>query len=139
MMEEEVEGFAGQRLASPYNETTFVGFPSPAEGLTNASLSLDQLLVRHAHATFFMRAGSHSMSGAGIQQGDYLVVDRSINALSGHIVVAVVDGEMCLGRLKRQGQELVLMSEPKDKTAERLDGGGEREIWGVVCGLARKF
>jgi DNA polymerase V len=69
------------------------GFPSPADDFIERRLSLDEHLIQHKESTFFMRVAGHSMRGLGIYDGDLLIVDRSVPATHGCVVVAVVDGE----------------------------------------------
>jgi SOS-response transcriptional repressor LexA len=76
------------------------GFPSPADDDLEGTIDLNAQLIRHPAATFFLRVQGDSMTGAGIHDGDLLVVDREREARSGSIVVAAVDGELTLKRLK---------------------------------------
>ena len=73
-------------------EYVAAGFPSPAEGYTGGHLNLDEHLIKHPSATFFVRAAGESMTGVGIFPGDLLIVDRSLRAVDGSVVIAVVDG-----------------------------------------------
>ena len=82
------------------------GFPSPADDYVERSLDLNEELIQHPAATYFLRAGGCSMQGAGIHDGDLLIVDRSINAEPGMVVVAVVDGEFTVKRLARGDAQL---------------------------------
>ena len=123
-----VEGRAGQPLLAPIP----AGWPSPAENYVEDSLDLHRLVVRNPPATFFLRVVGHSMVGAGIHNGDLLVVDRSITPISGKVVVAKVDGELTVKRLlKRQGK-MVLCPENPDFKEIDLDASEETYIWGVV-------
>ena len=79
------------------------GFPSPAEQYAEMPLDLNELLVRNPPATYFVRASGDSMTGAGIRSGDILVVDRSLDAADGSIVIANVDGEFTVKRLRMNG------------------------------------
>jgi DNA polymerase V len=109
------------------------GFPSPADDHLEASIDLNQHYVRHPAATFFVRVQGTSMIGAGIHSGDMLVVDRSLEAKSGSIVIAVVNGEMTLKRLLLSGDEVWLMPEnPEFQPLQILDGM-ELQLWGVVA------
>src|SRR5262245_6012211 len=80
------------------------GFPSPAEGLIDKTLDLNEHLISHPAATYFVRVAGESMVEAGIHSGDLLIVDRAVQAQSGHIVIAAVNGELTVKRLRlRQG------------------------------------
>ena len=74
------------------------GFPSPAEDHIDRKLDLNELLIQHPVATFFVRVAGESMKDAGINHGDILVVDRSLEAVSGKIVIAIVNGELTVKR-----------------------------------------
>ena len=116
------------------------GFPSPAEDYLDHQLDLNEHLVKHPASTFFVRVSGDSMRGAGIASGDILVVDRSLEARPGHVVVACVDGCLTIKRLKRRGAALVLAPENPGYPEIALDPETGAEIWGVatyvVHGLA---
>ena len=115
------------------------GFPSPADDYIEGRLSLDEHLVRHREATFFVRAKGNSMVGAGIFDGDLLVVDKSLDPASGDIVIAVMDGELTVKRLIRLGDRVILRPEnPRFKDIE-LQDGQELHVWGVVTSSVKKF
>ncbi|MBT7942156.1 MAG: translesion error-prone DNA polymerase V autoproteolytic subunit, partial [Alphaproteobacteria bacterium] len=78
------------------------GFPSPADDYMEGALDLNEHLIRRPAATFFLRVLGDSMTGAGIHSGDLLIVDRSIHPIDGHIVIAVIDGELTVKRLSRR-------------------------------------
>lgn len=116
------------------------GFPSPADDHIEQRLDLNQYMIQHAAATYFVRVKGDSMIDAGIRDNDVLVVDRSVTARVGSIVVAVVNGEFTvktLGRTKT-GQPLLAPANSKYATIELKDGMSF-EVWGVVTGSVRKF
>lgn len=115
------------------------GFPSPADDYLEGEIDLARLLVERPAATFLMRVSGHSMSGAGILDGDYVVVDRSLEARSGHVVVAVVTGEMTIKRLCVTGGRTLLQAENPDYPAVVLGEDYPAELWGVVVGVVRKL
>ncbi len=77
------------------------GFPSPADDYVEKTLDLNELLIQKPAATFFVRAQGESMLGAGIHPNDILVVDRSLEAVSGKIVICALNGELAVKRLKQ--------------------------------------
>lgn len=87
------------------------GFPSPADDYVEAWLDLNELLIEHKDATFFLRASGDSMTGAGIQEGSLLVVDRALEARHGDIVIAVIDGELTVKRLEKRRGKIRLVAE----------------------------
>ena len=109
------------------------GFPSPADDHLEASIDLNQQYVRHPAATFFVRVQGDSMINAGIHSGDMLVVDRSLSAESGSIVIAVVNGELTVKRLVLMGDEVWLQPENSAYQALQIKDGMELHIWGVVA------
>jgi len=114
------------------------GFPSPADD-SHETFDIVSLIVRHPAATFFMRVAGDSMTGAGIFDGDLLVVDRSIEAQSGDIVVAVVNGEFTIKRFRCYGSRIELVPENPKYHKIILNEGMELEIWGTVTGAYKSF
>lgn len=115
-----------------FAESVAAGFPSPATGELNGTLDLNQLCVRHPAATYFVRARGDSMSGAGIDDGDVLVVDRSATVTNGAIIIASIHGEFTVKRLDKQGTKVRLLPEnPAYKPIEIIPGCGA-EFFGVV-------
>ena len=115
------------------------GFPSPAEDYIEGALDLNEHLVAHREATFFVRVQGHSMTGAGIHDGDLLVVDRALEAGHGDIVVAVVDGELTVKRLWRRGARVRLLAENPAFAPIELKDGQELAVWGVVTSIVRRM
>ncbi|MBF0284103.1 MAG: translesion error-prone DNA polymerase V autoproteolytic subunit [Magnetococcales bacterium] len=108
------------------------GFPSPADDFIERRIDLNEHLILHREATFFMRVEGNSMEGAGIHDGDLLVVDRAATAVSGSVVVAVVDGGFTVKRLLREGGRCRLQA--AHPAYPEMEIGPERELtlWGVV-------
>ena len=108
------------------------GFPSPADEYIEVGLALNELLIRHPSSTFFLRVSGDSMLDAGIQHGDLLVVDRSLEARPGLIVVAVLDGAFTLKRLARHRGRLRLEAANSAYPPLELHQCGDVQIWGVA-------
>lgn len=115
-------------------ESVRAGFPSVAQDYASGDLSLDERLVEHPEATFMVRVAGDSMTGAGIFDGDLLVVDRSLDARDGDVVVAVLDGELTVKRLLRDRHGWYLHAEHPGYPDFRPERFGEGLIWGVVLG-----
>lgn len=114
------------------------GFPSPAEDF-HESFDIVEHIVQRPAATFFMRVAGDSMNEAGIFDGDLVIVDRSLEPETGDIVVAVLNGEFTIKRLRRTNSRIELVPEnPKYRTII-LNEGMELEIWGVVTGSYKSF
>ncbi|MEW6238501.1 MAG: translesion error-prone DNA polymerase V autoproteolytic subunit [Candidatus Omnitrophota bacterium] len=116
-------------LAGP---SAAAGFPSPADDYVEKQLDLNEYLIHNPAATFFVRVSGDSMTGAGIHHGDILVVDRSLEAAAGMVVVAAVEGEMVVKRLRRLEGKLALT--PDNDAYPPIEIGEETEcaVWGVV-------
>ena len=121
------------RLALPLaGERVAAGFPSPADDYVEVGIDLNEQLIRHPASTFFLRVSGESMTGAGIHDGDLLVVDRSLDPRPGRVVVAVLDGAFTLKRLTRHRGRLRLEAANPAYPALELHHCGEVQIWGVA-------
>lgn len=115
------------------------GFPSPAEDYLDRRLDLHQYLVRNEAATFFLRAHGESMIGAGIHDGDLLIVDRSIDAGHRKVVIAALDGELTVKRLlRREGRVLLAPENPRFEPIDITENEFVH-IWGVVTYVVHKL
>ena len=115
------------------------GFPSPAEDYIDRKLDLNELLIANPAATFFVRVAGDSMIGAGINHDDILVVDRSLEATSGKIVIAVYNGELTVKRLVRDKETIKLVAENPNYAPLVIDDDNGCEIWGVVTSVIHQF
>jgi DNA polymerase V len=115
------------------------GFPSPATDYVEESLDLNAYLVTNKAATFVFQVKGDSMIGAGIHDGDKVIVDRSINAAHDDIVAAVVDGEYTLKRLFKRAGRIELRPENPLFSPIVFNAGIELQIWGVVTGSIRRY
>lgn len=120
-----------------YASQPAAGFPAPGDDLVERPLDLNDLLVENESATFFVRVAGDSMEGAKIFAGDILVVDRSVEPKSGHIVVAAVYGELVVKRLQKTPTGLNLVSENESYAPITIEDGTDCYVWGVVTGSAR--
>ena len=115
------------------------GCPSPATDYLEDGLDLNAYLVQHPAATFLFSVQGHSMQGAGILDGDKVVVDRAVDARHGHIVVATVDGEFTLKRLYQRHNRVELHPENPAFPPIQFTGSTQLQIWGVVVGVVRRY
>lgn len=115
-----------------YLSKVAAGFPSPADNYIERRLDLNEHLIKHKEATFFVRVNGDSMTGAGIFDNDLLVVDRAINPDVGRIVVASVNGELTVKRLMRNDGKLWLVAENSAYAPIEMKDGMDCVIWGVV-------
>ncbi len=129
-----------QQHKSPlYASSPAAGFPAPGDDMVEKALDVNDLLVKNPASTFFVRVQGDSMEGAGIFSGDILVVDRSVEARSGKIVVAAVNGELVVKRLCTENGQLLLVSENEAYAPIVVGESEECFVWGVVTGSARIF
>lgn len=108
------------------------GFPSPADDYLDRKLDLNEYLVKNPAATFFVRVAGDSMTGAGINDNDILIVDRSLEPCSGNIVIAVVNGELTVKRLMRSKNSWRLLAENPTYPPLEIDEETPLEVWGVA-------
>ncbi|MEM1282938.1 MAG: translesion error-prone DNA polymerase V autoproteolytic subunit [Chlamydiota bacterium] len=115
-----------------FSSAVQAGFPSPADDYVERQLDLNELMVQHPAATFFVRVEGESMRDAGIHAGDILVVDRSVEATNGKIVVAVINGEFTVKRFTNDATGAYLVPENPDFPKLKVDENSEFQIWGIV-------
>jgi DNA polymerase V len=138
-------------VAAPQNDTASrqkpplylspvaAGFPSPADDYPDRRLDLHEHLIKNAAATFFVRAFGDSMIRAGIQDGDLLIVDRSLHAGNGSVVIAAVAGELTVKYLANRKGRILLV--PANEEYPELDITEQEDtvIWGVVTYAIHKL
>ena len=124
------------RLSLPlFTGKVAAGFPSPADDYVEKNLDLNELLVQKPAATFFVRAQGESMLGAGIHPNDILVVDRSLEAVPGKVVICAINGELTVKRLERVNEQWQLKAENSDYADIVIHDELELVIWGVVTNV----
>jgi len=128
---QELSQFAPQLELPLFTSKVPAGFPSPADDHLEASIDLNQQFIEHPATTFFVRVQGHSMKEAGIQSGDMLIVDRSLEAKSGSIVIAVVNGELTVKRLIIENRQVWLKPENTDYEPLLITEEMDLHIWGV--------
>lgn len=108
------------------------GFPSPAADFEGTQISLDKVLVKNFEATFYAKADGTSMIGAGIDDGDIMVIDRSIEPTDGKIAVCLIDGDFTVKRIKVEKDALYLMPENKAFQPIKITEDNKLVVWGIV-------
>lgn len=114
------------------NNTVSAGFPSPADDFKEKRISLDRTLIKNKEATFYARVSGKSMIGAGLDDGDLLVIDRSLEAEHGKIAVCFLDGEFTVKRLHMEKNTITLMPENENYKPIKVPKDSDLLIWGVV-------
>ena len=122
-----------------YEGGVSAGFPSPAEDYMHSKLDLNDLLIDHPSATYYVRVNGDSMLGAGIQSGDLLVVDRSLEVIDNSIVVANINGEFTVKRIKKNKNKMFLVPENKKYKPIEVTEEMDFELFGVVAHVIHHF
>ncbi len=115
-----------------FMEPVYAGFPSPAGDYIEDRLDLNEFLIKHPAATFFVRAAGDSMIEAGIHHGDILIVDRALESSDNAVVIAVLAGELTVKRLRKIGDTFYLTPDNRHHDPILVGEETEVEIWGVV-------
>ena len=116
------------------------GFPSPADDYIENNLSLSELLIRNHLSTFLMKTSGDSMTDVGINDGDILVVDRSIEAKNRDIVIAILEGNLTVKRLLFKTNALVVLKSENTAYKDiKIPESADLEIWGVVTSVIHQF
>jgi len=122
-----------------YSNPVCAGFPSPAEDHLDIALDLNEHLIKHPAATFYIYAKGNSMEGLGIYDGDIMVVDRSLDASSGNIVIAALSGEFTVKQLIIKQNKTYLIPANKDYKPMLITDETDIQIWGVVIHSIHSF
>ena len=114
------------------------GFPSPADEEPREKLDLVRLLVRHPASTFFFRISGTSIVDAEMDEGDIIIVDRSIELYNGCSAVCYIDGEFTVKRVEMHDDHTMLIAaNPKFKPI-RIDRGSDFSVWGIVTYIIKR-
>jgi len=123
----------GPRFSRPlFLHAVPAGFPSPADDYVEKRLDINEALVNDEEATFFVRVAGDSMTGAGIYNGDILVVDRSVEPAEGDVVIAVLGGELTVKRYEVRSGSPYLVPEAENHDPIPVREGQELRVWGVA-------
>ena len=113
-------------------DSVSAGFPSPADDHIEENIDLNEHLISNPFSTFFLRVKGDSMINAGIKDKDLIIVDKSLIAKPGDIVIAMIDGEFTIKRLSIKNDELYLKAENNNYPDFRFKNHIDVQIWGVV-------
>jgi DNA polymerase V len=114
------------------------GFPSPADDFKEFKISLDRTLVKNKEATFYAKVSGQSMVGAGIDDGDLLIVDKSLEPKNNNIAVCFIDGEFTVKRLKISGGNVYLQPENASYKPIKITNDNDFQVWGIVTHVIKK-
>ena len=122
-----------------YATSISAGFPSPAEDHMDISLDINEYLVKHPSSTFYIYVRGDSMIDSGIFDGDLLIVDRSLEVKSNSVVVAVIDGDFTVKKIKKDSGNLYLIPQNKKYKPILLENNMDFQIWGIVTHTIHHF
>lgn len=114
------------------------GFPSPAQDSLNNTIDLNREIVRHPASTFYGRVTGDSMIEEGIDDGDILVIDRSLEPLNGDLAVCCIDGEFTVKRLKVERHRILLLPSNRNYRPIEVSENDDFTVWGIVTHTIKK-
>ncbi|PDH46674.1 MAG: peptidase S24 [Bacteroidetes bacterium MED-G13] len=129
----------GRLEAILINAGISAGFPSPAGDFKQERISLDKELIKNKEATFFARVSGESMINAGLEDGDLIVIDRSLEPTNNKIAVCFIDGEFTVKRLQVKKNKIWLKPENTNYKAIEVKEDNELIIWGIVTNVIKKL
>ena len=115
-----------------YSNSVCAGFPSPASDYLEGEIDLNRYLIKNPPATFIVKSQGNSMLQAGIHSNDLLIVDRSIKPKNHSIVIASIDGDLTVKRIKVSGKNFLLSSDNKYYGNLKINNESDIFIWGIV-------
>jgi DNA polymerase V len=115
-----------------YLNPVCAGFPSPASDYLEGEIDLNRYLIKNPPATFIVKSQGNSMLQAGIHSNDLLIVDRSIKPKNNSIVIASIDGELIVKRIKISGKQFLLTSDNKEYRSIKINNESDVFLWGIV-------
>ena len=117
----------------PYVEQgVSAGFPSPALDFEDLKIDLNTELIKHPMSTYYGRVSGVSMKGAGIDDGDLLVIDKSLEPTDGKIAVCFIDGEFTAKRIRIKNRTVILYPENDDYSPITVGPDNDFVVWGIV-------
>jgi len=122
-----------------YDYRVSAGFPSPADDHLEKNLDLNEYLIKNPNSTFFVRVQGESMLGSGINSDDILIVDRSLEASSGKIIIAVLYGELTVKRLRFSKNEIWLDADNEKFDSIKITEEMNFHIWGIATNVIHKL
>jgi DNA polymerase V len=133
---EKLEIFAfddSTKLDLPYIEKgVSAGFPSPAEDYLEQRIDLNQVLIKNPSSTFYARVRGNSMKGAGVCDGDLVIIDKSLTPHNDSLLVCFIDGEFTLKKVRKVNDDLFLIPENPDFKPIKINPESDFRLWGVV-------
>ena len=132
---EEITSITGAQF---FDTGISAGFPSPTEDFSENRMSLDNELIKNKETTFYARVSGQSMIGAGLDDNDLLVIDRSVEPENNKIAVCFLDGEFTVKRLRVDSEGIWLKPENPNYPIIRISEDNNFIIWGIVTNVIKK-
>jgi DNA polymerase V len=127
----------GQSLELPLISEIKAGFPSPAEDFQDQSIDLNKEFVRNPSSTFYARVKGNSMKDANIEDGDLLIIDKSVEPSNGKIAVCYIDGEFTVKRIKIEPDGCLLVPANSNFNPIKVTAENDFLIWGIVIHIIK--
>lgn len=129
-----------EQFSLPFIETGIpAGFPSPAEDFLENSIDLNKELIKNPSSTFYAKVKGYSMKDLGIEDGDLLIIDKSLEPITGKIAVCYIDGKFTLKTIKIEKDCVWLIPANKDYQPIKVTQDNELIIWGIVTNVIKYF
>lgn len=133
-----LNSIVGLRIKIPLISGLSCGFPSPADDHLDEGIDLNAAYIRNKDATFFGRVKGDSMEGAGLSDGDLLIIDKSLEPRNGKIAVCFIDGEFTVKRIRIEKDIICLVAENRKYQPIKVTKDNEFLIWGVVTNVIKE-
>jgi DNA polymerase V len=115
------------------------GFPSPADDFIELTIDLNKEFIKNRDSTFFAKVKGHSMKDAGINDGDLLIIDKSLEPQNNKIAVCQIDGEFTVKRIKIEENIVWLIAENEAYKPIKVTPENDFIIWGIVTNSIKTF
>ena len=115
------------------------GFPSPADDFIELTIDLNKEFIKNRDSTYFAKVKGHSMKNAGINDGDLLIIDKSLEPQNNQIAVCQIDGEFTVKRIKIEEKIVWLIAENEDYKPIKVTPENDFMIWGIVTNSIKTF
>lgn len=121
------------KMELPFIDTgVSAGFPSPAEDYIEQRIDLNGVLIKNPSSTFYAKVKGNSMKGAGVYDGDIVIIDKSLVPSQNSLLVCFLDGEFTLKKVKKVNDDLFLIPENPDFKPIKINPESDFRLWGVV-------
>lgn len=125
-------------LSLPLSQTSIsAGFPSPADNFTDSAIDLNKEFIQNPNSTFYARVSGDSMINAGLENGDLLIIDKSLEARDNKIAVCFIDGDFTVKRIRMEKDAIYLVPENDNYQTIKVTQENDFLIWGIVTTIIK--